>query len=702
MNKKVLIYCCGLGIIACVTGVAYATCSPPVARFSGPSSIYCGDEVTFRSSSYDPDGCSIRESWSASGEAWPEAGVGRRFTTKWCSPGEKSVTLRVTDDDRPCCCGTAPDCYDKTRSRTRSVYVQPVDVVSVNSEDAVCISCDIEFTVTTSPSGKYGCIEWSGGDSPTGGSGYSYTTKWNEAGMKTVTAEGCNNSVQKQVAVVEVDSISSDDTVCVGCDITFTAITNPPGYGNLVTWSAPGGSPATGTGPSFTTKWNTAGMKTVTATCGYSSINKYVPVMEVSHMKVYPNDYYGWCTIYGGSTITVLKGAKYTFKAIPSPSGSWPAGEPQWSGLASGTGETIDVSFTSSGTHTLTAKCGSADTGKTVTIKVMVPQPDEVYFVDYSPGEEHDIYNVVDPVWKRVNNPDDPASYTKNKHIRIRAKFWAPDTLTYSTQVHVDVSDVEWGLFTEDTSETFWGWPSESTFHNSNGLLSDIIGSTTLNLTWGYKVPSGTNQWITMASNSGPHKVYAVFGAPECGFSNYTKSNVDEAVGKASGESTESSIASKANDTVGDDVYSGCICGDGFQKNFDAAMDRYPLSGNKGMCCCRAEGLDCVLNVLGIGPYTHDYVNEHPEPNPQNVYYHDCPICGVRVWRKYWDSFWNNWEGVVKAGGSGSTCYAPANGAISIDEGTYSEINSKIAIDCGYYWQKGPLFTDICTHYGPP
>jgi hypothetical protein len=209
-----------------------------------------------------------------------------------------------------------------------------------------------------------------------------------------------------------------------------------------------------------------------------------------------------------------------------------------------------------------------------------------------------------------------------------------------------------------------------------------------------------------MPNTSGPHKVYAVYGPPVCATSNYTKTNLAEAVSTALGESTQSGIASKANDNVSGYAPQGggCICSDGFQKNFDAAMGRYPSSGNQGMCCCRAEGLDCVLNVLGIGPYTHDYVNEHPEPNfGKLVYYHDCPICGVRVWRNYWDSFWNNWEGVVKAGGSGSTCYAPAQGSITIDEGTYTEFDNRIAIDTwGYHWQKGPLFTDQCTHYGPP
>jgi len=50
------------------------------------------------------------------------------------------------------------------------------------------------------------------------------------------------------------------------------------------------------------------------------------------------------------------------------------SGEPRWSGVTTGTGQTIDVNFVSTGTYTLTAKCALAcDGGKTVTIKVKEP-----------------------------------------------------------------------------------------------------------------------------------------------------------------------------------------------------------------------------------------------------------------------------------------------------------------------------------------
>ena len=429
-----------------------------------------------------------------------------------------------------------------------------------------------------------------------------------------------------------------------------------------------------------------------------------VNVLEADEIWIYAGDPASWCDVTG-NTIYVLKGTKYTFKALPNPSADWPSYAPVWSGAGSGIGKYIDVTFGSEGTETLTAKCKDCDVGKTVNIEVIVPEPDEVSFV----GDEHDIYGVVDPVWKRVGNPDNPASYTKYRRVEVEAKFWASDNLTYPTEVQVDVFGAGWGTFTQDNSVTFGSWPSETTEHVSNAFLPNSIGSTAPSFTWQYKVPwpSGTNQWITMTNTSGPHKIYQVYGAPTCGYSNYTKDNLDGAVGKALGEGTESGIASKANDSVADDVFLdpgyNCICGSGFQVNFDAAMGTYPPPP-RGMCCCRAEGLDCVLNVLGIGPYTHDYVNERSEPNPNALRVPDqyCSICNKWCARCYWDGFWNNWEGVVKCGGVGSTCYAPANGSITIDEGTYSEIDNRIAIDCGYYWTYGDTFAETCSHLPPP
>jgi hypothetical protein len=132
-------------------------------------------------------------------------------------------------------------------------------------------------------------------------------------------------------------------------------------------------------------------------------------------------------------------------------------------------------------------------------------------------------------------------------------------------------------------------------------------------------------------------------------------------------------------------------------------MGKFPPSPPRGMCCCRAEGLDCVLNVLGIGPYIHDYVNEYFEPNYNKEADRSyCPICDKVVDRTYWDSWWNYWEGVIKKG-YGLTCYAPASGGIGMDEGTYDDIVLAIDTNCGFYWSyvNATLFSQKCPHLAP-
>ncbi|MFA5645717.1 MAG: phospholipase A2 [Candidatus Ratteibacteria bacterium] len=92
----------------------------------------------------------------------------------------------------------------------------------------------------------------------------------------TVTARTCDKngteipgSVATKTASIKVDVIEvsainvNKNHNCIQRNFTFTAVTNPTGYGNLVNWSG-GGTPATGSGSNFITQWSW-GEKTVTA-----------------------------------------------------------------------------------------------------------------------------------------------------------------------------------------------------------------------------------------------------------------------------------------------------------------------------------------------------------------------------------------------------------------------------------------------------
>ncbi len=475
--------------------------------------------------------------------------------------------------------------------------------------------------------------------------------------------------------------------------------------GTSVLWKAPGG----------------AGDVVITATCNDTGTTKYndssqsdqvtVTVVKVDKLQ-YNDPTSGWTDVTG--TLYVHKGGSIEFKAIKSPAdASWPSGKPVWGGTsgASGTGETKNVTFNTISSNSTDYKTVTAECGNTVTANVIVCEVEmtDIQFDHDDPASGHNdalnIYDVTAPEW--VNgSKNEPAVYIKNtSNIDIKARFSISPAVGPTTKILATTGSSVLGNVNEVSGISFSSGSSGYVRFTAGGSAASTVDESTVQWQWKVKAFGNCSVAEININTSGPHTIYTIYDNPVCSASDFVKDNLDGAVAKAIGESTESGIASTANDNVGDNVYQyggGCICSDGFQKNFDAAMGSYPSSGDKGMCCCRAEGLDCVLNVLGIGPYTHDYVNERPEPNPKYIYVDHCNICGKDVFRNYWDGFWNNWEGVVKVGGTGSMCYVPANGSISIDEGTYSAIDSAISSDCGYYWQWGRNFGDTCPHLGAP
>lgn len=89
---------------------------------------------------------------------------------------------------------------------------------------------------------------------------------------------------------ISVVSVTPDkNAACVGCDITFTAVTEHTSCVMEVLWS--GGDPLQlGEGETFITNWNTAGLKAVTASVcdGYVFKNKTVTIVQVENITFNP------------------------------------------------------------------------------------------------------------------------------------------------------------------------------------------------------------------------------------------------------------------------------------------------------------------------------------------------------------------------------------------------------------------------------
>ena len=121
------------------------------------------------------------------------------------------------------------------------------------------------------------------------------------------------------------------------------------------------------------------GVKTYTATCaGLTPATATARVVEMASLE-----YKIGTGIYSAVTnpMYVAKGSTVTFKAIPNPTGTLPAGKATWTGStgtsgATGNGETKDVTFNTAGSCTVTAECGNTVTANIHVIQVIfAPNP---------------------------------------------------------------------------------------------------------------------------------------------------------------------------------------------------------------------------------------------------------------------------------------------------------------------------------------
>jgi len=362
-------------------------------------------------------------------------------------------------------------------------------------------------------------------------------------------------------AQTEIDNLNGDgnpDTrsyVVAVTDTGVVTITASP-YPSLSAQNLPSGWSLTGTAGTkidnltYTVDRTTPGVTAITATCGSSSQITKIYVVEVDKIEI---NYTGseWDDVTR-ETIVVLKGTKYNFKAVPNPTDvGWPANSPVWSGVASGTGETIEATFDSSGTKTLTAKCGSGDTGKTVTIDVIVPELNTVtYFSD------HTIHNVSEPQYQRDPYRNEPACWTKGATAMAKVTFWYSQNLTFSTPnvvVCAETTGDSWNIadWGDSSSSTFGTpWPTDQIACIAEGTINNDVQYRDYSAEWKYKCPDGTNEWITTTTQNNC-RLYVVLNTPTQPQSEPWKGVLDIACDVAWGCDTET----EAMDEIWDNFY---------------------------------------------------------------------------------------------------------------------------------------------------
>ena len=247
---------------SCNECVSCACVEVTVASATSDEDAACvGCSVTFTATT-EPTGHESEVSWSGGGD--PSTGTGATFVTTWQTTGTKMVTASL--------CGS---------SVSENVTIAEVASVTADEDDA-CINEDVTFTVTTNPPGHYDLISWSGGGNPPSQEGgQTFTTKWSTCGTQTVTATCGTSSDSDSVTIKGVASVTaSESEVCDGEIVVFITVTVPTGNESNITWSG-GGTPATGTGAVFYTKWTTGstGARTVTASYCNDSESESVNVL---------------------------------------------------------------------------------------------------------------------------------------------------------------------------------------------------------------------------------------------------------------------------------------------------------------------------------------------------------------------------------------------------------------------------------------
>jgi hypothetical protein len=240
-----------------------ADTQPQLSCKANPSSGQINDQISFTAT-----GGTGTYSWTTTGGN-PNSGNGSVFQTRYDSIGTKTAT--VTSGSQTATCPVT--IFQPTIQQQPPVCIPGSQTVNINQ--------NANFNAT----GGNGSFSWSvtGGGSPGFGNSSNFTTKFATSGTKTVTVTSNGRTDQcivivNQVSVPPLVCSPSSQNVNVNQDANFIASGGNGGY----IWTG-GGSPATGNGSSFTTKYASSGSKTVTVRdAGGRTANCNVNVNQVS------------------------------------------------------------------------------------------------------------------------------------------------------------------------------------------------------------------------------------------------------------------------------------------------------------------------------------------------------------------------------------------------------------------------------------
>ncbi len=319
---------------------------PLADTVSGPTSGTVGIAVTFNAAGTGGT-APYTFSWTAVGGS-PASGSGASFTTTYSVKGTYTVNATVTD-------------FNGAKAfKTASITINPLALAdTVTGPTSGTVGTAVTFNAAATGGTTPYTFSWTAvGGSPASGTGASFTTTYSVKGTYVVNATVTDFNAKKafKTAVITINPLALADTVTgptsgtVGTAVTFNAAATGGTTPYTFTWTAVGGSPASGGGASFTTTYSVKGTYVVNATVTDLNGAKAFKTASITINPLALAD-----TVTGPTSGTV--GTAVTFNAAATGGTTpytfaWTAvgGSP-----ASGTGTSFTTTYSVKGTYVVNA-----------------------------------------------------------------------------------------------------------------------------------------------------------------------------------------------------------------------------------------------------------------------------------------------------------------------------------------------------------
>jgi len=355
---------CGSGTARTLSVTVGAACTAPAqpSTITGSATACTASSGTY---SVSPVG-GVSYTWNA-GVDGNVSGSGNSVTLSWTSTGTKTVTVTPFTD-----CGTGT-----ARTLTVEVSALPVQPSTITGNATACFNSSNTYSVTN-VSGVIYAWDTAGKGTVTG-SGNSVSVQWTAAGTNSLTvtpSNSCGSSLARTLSVavsnvpLGTSAITGSNFVCTNSSGTYSII-NVSGVS--YTWTAGAGGTVTGSGNSVSVAWSTAGVKTLQVTpsntCGNGPVQSYS--ITVTAPPAQPGIVTGNNTVNAGITNTY---------SVPSVTGVAYVWSTNVDGVIAGSGNSVQVTWSTGGTKTLTVtpsnNCGNGtvqNMGVTVSVPCVTP-----------------------------------------------------------------------------------------------------------------------------------------------------------------------------------------------------------------------------------------------------------------------------------------------------------------------------------------